>query len=274
MGKIAGLGLLLVSVSAVIGVDYQAALKGKSADSYGLTDHLSARVAGLKTIASSVIPASGLDAMMPPAPAGWTVRAAKMEDSFIVMGKPEDKAQLDLMNKIEDATYGAMSGERRARSFYQSGDKVVMLEILFIPAKAVPSDGARRMDLFMGLLEGQSDTTGESLAPGLDLLRLTAAGLGDSTFHMARAGRQVYVTMSSNTSEDEALTLMRGVDAAGLMKLAADDPGPTDVAPINMPVMAAARAAAPEAAPVGKTPGRLGGTCEKRGAGTFCSATQ
>ncbi len=272
MGKIAGIGLLLVSVSAVIGVDYQAALKGRQADSYSLSDHLSARVAGLKTVAATVaLPASGLEAMLPPVPEGWTVRDGVPEDNFAVTGQTPDETRRTLMSAIEKATYGAMSGEKLTRKFYRSGDRMMFLELLFVPGDAVASDGARRLDQLFGMLEKQGEATGLSLDGDVRVVRLTGSAFVTGHGLMGRKGRQVYVSMSSNVSERDALAFFGGIDMAALNRMAADDPGPDTVPPLESGLGDGGPVADAGAM---KVPQKFGGSCEKRGAGTFCSATE
>ena len=128
----------VVAALVVGGADYAMTIKKHVGQDYGLIDHIEFRL-------GSVMPGSGVAKALPPAPTGWDVRDASIEDSLRMTGQPVDAAKLASMTALNDKIIAAIPGLQTEDRVYQNGEAEVFLDISFVPANMKDSKASRAM---------------------------------------------------------------------------------------------------------------------------------
>ena len=236
--------LLLLAVAGAM-LDFSLAAKARAGGPYSAMDHVNTRFEAVR----GLFGADALDALLPPVPQGWTARAGNVADSFYIAGRDATQGELDSLAAIDGATLQAVKGHKTVWRTYQNGAAMITLSISFVPASALRSEPAHQARLVYALM---ARGRGPALdVPGLALSAVTTDGMGEGTFYFGQIDDQVYVTAASNASRDATLALLRGIGAAGLVALVAND-------------VSDAVIAADADAPVAMK-------CDTTGAGKFCS---
>ncbi len=253
--------LVLLAFAALLGLTLDYSLAAKAAgENYDVLRHVKVRLAGLEAL----MPAPALAKALPAAPQGWTARAVKETDSFLILGQTPTQVQLANVRKIEDAMQESIKGMQTARRFYQRGEEMIYLDITFVPANAKGTKGARLSSSLFGLYAARAGGPINSEAGAFAVRRYQTKEMGLARMYFAVVGEQVYLSALSNAADPSTLEVLNGVDHAALSQMISDDPT------INAP--AVVEKADPGKGVPGKAQAEAASGCVTRGAAKFCTS--
>jgi|GEM_PF-2230398 len=215
------LGIALIVLAFGLGLDFSLAAKGR--EGYGLTDHITQRLAQVPLPA---LAASGLQAALPAAPQGWTVREGAYDDTFLVMEMEPSDTVRQVVKELERKTIAEVPGFENARSFMQSGTQMVVTDISFFPANTRALKMPRLNRDALDASFRQSAPQHVTQLNGITFLRATGPDYRTAAFYIAIVDDGLYVSLvtSLDLPEKEVMRLLQGFDLAALLAKVANDP--------------------------------------------------
>jgi hypothetical protein len=259
------LGVVL-ALSTGAALDYSLAAKGKPAGSYSFADHAALRTGGLGTtvVARVTQVMSGAEtALLPKAPAGWSVRKADIEDTFRIMQIDPASPEADRARKVEKIFAKLVPGHRHIANAYEKDGQIVVLDAVAMPADLLAGRGAKMMDAVLAVAGARAPDEPIAIAQGTEF-RLTGMTMPDGVaMGFAKSGDQLFLSFASNADTATLRSLLEGIDVAGLTAMAAALPAGGPEPEVEAQPDEAAVAAAEPALGVG--------TCVQDGAMKRCS---
>lgn len=211
-----------VAVVIVAGTDFAmlAQAKARAGESYGVMDHIDARLGGVMDF----MPGSKLAKALPRPPEGWTVREGTPKDSFLVTELPIDPVQLAGMEAMEAKMIEALPDMQMENRLYQNGATAVYFGVSFLPANLKDAKVARVVTQIFSMFDSQASDVPNPLEGDNPIKKLTGPEMGKAALYYTQIDGQIFISALSSAGDEATLDLLAKVNKDALARLVAEDP--------------------------------------------------